>query len=83
MGADRGYPATVGGRYPGVDYIIYRGGTRSAAVWFRFMVHVGGNVKVSGGNTYSIPPEDHEEDIAENKKWDVGDTGSRRGVEGG
>ena len=47
------------------------------------MGHVRGDIKDGGGNARRIPPEDNGEECTDNHKWDVGDTGRRRGVEGG
>ena len=47
------------------------------------MVHIGVNYKEGGGNASIITPIDHGEEVVENHKRDVGNTGVQRGAEGG
>ena len=75
-------PTKVGGRYPGVGYVLSSGGTRSDTFWFRYMGRVGGDEEDGVGNACRIPTEYHEEEGAEDHKWDMGNTGGWTGVVG-
>ena len=59
LGPSKAYFGKEWGTYPVVSYVILGGGKGGADVWFRDVVHFGGNAKDGGGNEPMICLEDH------------------------
>ena len=82
LGADGKDIVMTGGTYPGVINILSGSGTSCNYVCIRVTVHVGFNHNNGGGISCRIPKVDHGEEGTENHRWEMGDTGVWRVVEG-
>ena len=83
MGTSSKYTAVGGVRYTGVGNFLLGGVTSSSVVCIRVLFIVGDYDEGGGGNPCSITKEDKREEVQENYIRDMGDSGGRRGVEGG